>query len=171
MTFESAEEERAERNRALGLPGAVQLAPIWRRGLGQLIDQLVVLAPVGLVAVMLGIRSFDAVGKRTFAITVAGVCVAFVYQFVMIGLFGRTVGKFVLGTRAVRVDTGGRVPWPNAAIRALVPLSAGVIPKFGSVLTLIVYVNALFDRRRQGWHDKAAGTIVVMHGFLYTPST
>ena len=34
----------------------------------------------------------------------------------------------------------------------------------GSFLTLVVYASAFFDKRRQGWHDKAAGTIVVMNG-------
>jgi uncharacterized RDD family membrane protein YckC len=88
---------------------------------------------------------------------------AFTYEFVMVAVWGRTVGKFALGTRVVRVDTGGPLLWWSAAIRALVPLAAGVIPGIGQFLSLVIYAGAFWDRRRrQGWHDRAAGTIVVM---------
>ena len=155
--------DRATHNQQLGLPTAVTLAPMWRRILAQILDQLIVLLPVVAVAVGLGVRDVDDIADHAFAINVAVIATAFLYEFVMIGAWGRTVGKFALGTRAVRIDTGGPVLWYSSAIRALVPLTAGVIPAIGQILSLFVYVRAFLDPRRQGWHDKAAGTIVVLN--------
>ena len=161
--FDQASFDSAQRNQELGLPAQVTLAPIWRRGVGQIIDQLVVFAPVVVVAFALGVRSRDDLSSKAFGINVAVVVTAFVYEFLMTGAWGRTVGKFSTGTRVVRVDTGGPVLWSSSAVRALVPLAAGVIPGVGFVLSLAVYATAMLDKRRQGWHDKAAGTIVVLN--------
>jgi uncharacterized RDD family membrane protein YckC len=156
--------DAAERNQALGLPADVVLAPLWRRAVAQVLDQLVVLVPVTAFALAIGVRTTDDLTDRVFALNVAVVVCAFTYEFVMIALWGRTVGKFAMGTRVVRVDTGGPLLWWSAAIRALVPLAAGVIPGIGMFLSLVVYATAFWDRRRQGWHDRAAGTIVVRVG-------
>lgn len=153
--------DAAEHNAALGLPAGVLLAPMWRRVVAQLIDQLVVLVPVVAFALAIGVRTGDDLTHRAFAVNVAVVVSAFIYEFVMVALWGRTVGKFAMGTRVVRVDTGGSLLWWSAAIRALVPLAAGVIPGAGMFLSLVIYATAFWDRRRQGWHDRAAGTIVV----------
>lgn len=157
------ESELVRKNEKLGLPATAVLAPMWRRILAQVIDQAVVLVPILAIGVGVGVRSVDDFSDNAFAINIAVVSVAFIYEFVMIGLWGRTLGKFALGTRAVRIDTGGPVLWYSSAIRALVPLAAGVIPGIGQILNLFVYVRAFFDPRRQGWHDRAAGTIVVMN--------
>ncbi|MCU1392425.1 MAG: hypothetical protein JWM34_853 [Ilumatobacteraceae bacterium] len=154
--------EQARQNEALGLPVGVTLAPIWRRVLGQILDQLVILVPVVVFALLIGVRNSDDLSDKAFAINVAVVVVGFTYELAMISQWGRTVGKFALGTRVVRVDTGGPVPPSSAAIRALVPLAASVIPAVGEFLSLVIYAGAFWDRRRRGWHDKAAGTIVIL---------
>jgi uncharacterized RDD family membrane protein YckC len=154
--------ERAALNEQIGIPATVVLAPIWRRVLAQIIDQLIVLVPVVAIALAVGVRDVDDITDHAFAINVAVIATAFVYEFVLIGAWGRTVGKLALGTRAVRIDTGGAVLWYSSAIRALVPLAAGVIPGIGQILSLVVYLRAFLDPRKQGWHDRAAGTIVVL---------
>ena len=153
--------EEARHNEALGLPAGVRLAAMWRRILAQVLDQLIVIVPVVAVALLLGVRTSAGLTDHQFAINVAVVLCAFTYEFAMIAIWGRTVGKFALGTRVVRVDTGGPLLWWSSAIRALVPLAAGVIPGVGMFLSLVVYSSAFFDRRHQGWHDRAAGTVVV----------
>ena len=110
----------------------------------------------------MGVRKSDDLPAKAFGLNVAVVSAAFLYEFSMITIWGRTVGKFALGTRVVRVDTAGAVPWSSSTVRALVPLAAGVIPGIGFVLTVAVYATAMFDKRQQGWHDKAAGTVVVL---------
>lgn len=130
---------------------------------GQLVDQLVVLIPILLIAFAWGVRTSNDFTSKAFGLNVAVVTAAFVYESTMIAVWGRTFGKFSLRTRVVRVDNAGPVLWSSAAVRALVPLAAGVIPGIGFVLSIAVYATAMFDRRQQGWHDKAAGTIVVLN--------
>ena len=161
MSFDQNALDQAQRNQALGLPTGVVLAAMWRRVLAQLLDQLLIVIPVVIVALVAGVRSADDLADKQFVINLAVVLSAFTYDFVMIGRWGRTVGKFALGTKVVRIDTGGPVLWSSSAIRALIPLAAGVIPSVGSALSLVVYATAFWHPRRQGFHDRAAGTIVI----------
>ena len=161
MSYEGDALERARRNEALGLPAGVVLATIWRRVLAKMLDQVLVSIPVAAVALVAGVRSADDFTDKQFVLGVAAAFSTFVYEFVMIAMWGRTVGKFAVGTQVVRVDTGGPVLWSSSAIRALIPLAAGVIPSIGLALNMIVYATALWHPRRQGFHDRAAGTIVI----------
>jgi len=161
VSFDQNALDQAQRNQALGLPTGVVLAAMWRRVLAQLLDQLLIVIPVVIVALVAGVRSADDLADKQFVINLAVVLSAFTYDFVMIGRWGRTVGKFALGTKVVRIDTGGPVLWSSSAIRALIPLAAGVIPSVGSALSLVVYATAFWHPRRQGFHDRAAGTIVI----------
>lgn len=76
------------------------------------------------------------------------------YFVIPTGLFGRTPGKWVAGLRVV--DTEGRVPGIAAAIPREVAGRWISIFAFGVGLAWSV-----FDKRRQGWHDKLAGTLVI----------
>ena len=134
--FNQAEFERAQRNIDLGIPASVVLSPISRRAVGQILDQLVVLLPVAVVAVSLGVRNADDLKSSGFALNVAAVSMAFVYETVMIAVWGRTLGKFAMRTRVVRIDNGGPVLWSSSSVRALLPLAAGVIPGVGFVLRI-----------------------------------
>ena len=70
-------------------------------------------------------------------------------------LAGQTPGKVVLGLSVVRVD--GRPLRPRAAVvRWLGYWLSGIL--------FLGYLWILVDDRRQGWHDKLAGTLVVYHG-------
>lgn len=163
MSADTSGQTRAQFNEQQGLPGAIVLAPMWRRVVAQTIDQLIVLVPVVAIALGLGVRDVDGITDHAFVINVAVIATAFAYEFLMVGKWGRTLGKFALGTRTVRIDTGGAVLWYSSAIRALVPLAAGVIPGIGQILSLFVYLRAFLDPRHQGWHDRAAGTIVIVN--------
>jgi uncharacterized RDD family membrane protein YckC len=67
-------------------------------------------------------------------------------------LFGRTVGKLILGLRVVRAD--GRNPTVRqSALRTVGYLLSSVF--------LLGFLWAGIDRRHQAWHDKLAGTFVV----------
>ncbi len=67
-------------------------------------------------------------------------------------LAGQTPGKRVLGVRIVRTD-GKRLNLWNALRR--------VIGYIVSSILFLGYLWILFDNRRQGFHDKLAGTMVV----------
>ena len=75
-----------------------------------------------------------------------------------------TPGKMIFDTRIVDARTGGRLGVRQSAIRyvayavAALPLGLG-------------FLWVLFDRRKQGWHDKLAGTVVVRPGGRGAPAT
>jgi uncharacterized RDD family membrane protein YckC len=153
------------------VPAGLVLAPIGRRFGGLLIDELVVFVPVVLVAFALGLEPGGSISNSTlFAISAATVAASFVYHTVMIAVLGRTVGKLAVGTVVVRAVDGGRVGWSAATLRALVPLAAGAVPSIGFGLTLVVYATAVFNPLRQGLHDRAGGTLVVLHRRPPAPS-
>ncbi len=144
------------------VPAGLTLAPIVRRFAGLLLDQILVAAPAVVVIFALGFTPSDEVTSKSLLMFNIGVTsVAFVYETLMIARFGRTVGKIAFGTRVVRLDDGGRPGWSESAMRALVPLSLGAIPRVGVFLGVLVYSLAMWNPLRQGLHDKAAGTLVV----------
>ena len=69
------------------------------------------------------------------------------------GLTGQTVGKLALGLKVVKRD-GDTIGFARATVRY-----------FGSIVSFLFlgmgFVWIAFDARRQGWHDKMAGSFVV----------
>ena len=75
------------------------------------------------------------------------------YGAVLWRLRGTTIGGTVFGLRVVRTD-GRAVDWTTACLRAL--------GCFLSLLPLgLGFLWIAFDRDRQAWHDKVAGTVVL----------
>ncbi|HRF94314.1 MAG TPA: RDD family protein, partial [Aggregatilineales bacterium] len=66
---------------------------------------------------------------------------------------GQTFGKMALGIRVVRVN-GDSLRWGNAILRYIGYILNAF--SFG-----IGFLWILIDEKRQGWHDKMAGTIVI----------
>lgn len=83
------------------------------------------------------------------------------YEVALIALRGQTVGKMATGVRVVRADTGDLPGWGKSIGRWAIPYLAGLLPVVGWLLSVLTYVSLTWDDRRQGWHDKAAGTVVV----------
>ncbi|GEM_PF-6454156 len=80
--------------------------------------------------------------------------VPFFYFWVLTALYGQTLGKRLFGLRVV-TENGIKLGWGKSFLREFVG-------KLGVALTLgIGYIVILFDKRRQGLHDKLAATIVV----------
>jgi uncharacterized RDD family membrane protein YckC len=67
---------------------------------------------------------------------------------------GQTVGMRVMSIRAIDAETGGRVDYGRCVTRYVIGIVSGLAFALG-------FLWALWDPRRQTWHDKAAGTIVV----------
>ena len=84
--------------------------------------------------------------------------VRYIYEFLMIGQWNATVGKFAVGIRVRRTD-GTPATWREAALRPLLELVVGVL-RIG-LATLLDDLWMLWDRQKQTLHDKVAGTIVV----------
>jgi uncharacterized RDD family membrane protein YckC len=110
--------------------------------------------------------SYAPVGRRLAALTVdwllsflvAGllvrgtpglwISVVFFLQYTLFtGLYGQTPGMRLLGLACIRLEDGGLLGVPRAALRALL---------LNLVIPAVIYGN---DRR--GLHDKAVGSVVV----------
>jgi uncharacterized RDD family membrane protein YckC len=87
--------------------------------------------------------------------------VSLLYSTAFVALSGATPGKRIMKLRVVNRSDGSPVSWTYAAVRALIPSVAGLVPVIGFALNIAVYVRAFFHPYRQGLHDAAAGTIVV----------
>ncbi|MEE8045529.1 MAG: RDD family protein [Dehalococcoidia bacterium] len=76
-------------------------------------------------------------------------------------IWGRTPGKWVAGI--VVVDSEGRTPGPAAIPREMIGKLVSFIAFGVGILWLI------WDPKRQGWHDKIAGTYVVENPYSGGP--
>ncbi len=77
-----------------------------------------------------------------------------VYFVVLTVGFGQTIGKMALGIKVV--DADGDTP-PMGAV-----LMRETVGKAVSAMVIMVgFIAILLDGKRQGWHDKIAGTFVV----------
>lgn len=91
---------------------------------------------------------------RGFWFLAAYVSWAFVYLWVSFAVFGKTLGKTVLGVRVVGADGTVALRGGQAFLRALTfPLSF--------VLLGIGLLGIVFGRERRAWHDHFAGSAVV----------
>ena len=67
---------------------------------------------------------------------------------------GQTIGKRALGIRVIDLGTGGPIGYGRALLRW--------VGRFVSSLVILLgYFWMLWDRERQTWHDKMAGSVVV----------
>jgi len=84
------------------------------------------------------------------------------YEWLMVGLIGRTLGKMAVGLHVVNAETGGKPGLGKSFIRYIIPMVGGFVCGIGQ---LLVYLSPFWDKsgRQQGWHDKAAGTMVVQN--------
>jgi len=76
------------------------------------------------------------------------------YFTLFTGEGGQTLGKMVLGIRVQRVN-GSPVGYGRALVRTL-----GYIVSF-FFSTFLGFLWVLWDKKKQAWHDKIAGTEVV----------
>jgi uncharacterized RDD family membrane protein YckC len=155
--------------------GTVKVATLGSRALARIIDSVILGIVVYIVwAVVLGgtsaavtnddgtvddgaaggiIGAFFGAWAITIVLTVA-------YELVMTAIKGQTVGKMIMGIKVVK-SADGQVPgFGPAFMRWLLPIIGAAICGIGA---LLVYLSPLFDSsgRVQGWHDKAANTLVI----------
>jgi uncharacterized RDD family membrane protein YckC len=132
------------------MPGYVGF---WQRLAAFLIDWLVVFVVYGPLVVM-------AFGSEYFSLEVPRYWDAATGLVIAVGtlLFwryqGATPGKIAIAARIVDAETRGSPSTARLAVR----LFAYIV----SALPLCLgFLWIAFDRRKQGWHDKIAGTVVI----------
>ncbi|MEV0737190.1 RDD family protein [Streptomyces sp. NPDC050549] len=166
-----------------GVPGAPRIASMGRRFGARLIDGVIlfviyfVLSLAGVAGSISAIKDCDPnasdyqscvddaashmVGAIGAVIGALMIC-SLLYEWLMIGLVGATLGKMAVGLRVVKADTGQKPGLGSSIIRWVIPLVGSLACGIGQ---LVVYLSPFWDKsgRQQGWHDKAASTMVIQN--------
>lgn len=141
--------------------GEVELATGGRRLAARMLDW-VIMSVVPLVPLLMAIAGVP-VNVGLMGLVVIGLLAAVVgmlYEVTLIAVTGQTLGKMALKIKVVRADSGEVPGWGRSLLRWVIPAAPNLLVGFGWILSLLVYVSLVWDKVRQGWHDKAAGTLV-----------
>jgi uncharacterized RDD family membrane protein YckC len=119
-------------------------AGFWRRFGALIIDGIVLAIPSGIL------YAIDPILSNTI-----GTLIGILYYVILEGgQKGQTVGKMALGIRVYDLRQGGPIGYGRAVIRY-----------FGRILSSIPlflgYFWMIWDKEKQCWHDKLAGSVVV----------
>ena len=102
----------------------------------------------------------DRVGAG-IAVVAASVLLVYAAFAVLLGLTGTSPGNAALGLRVLRPGTGTPIGVGPALVRQLV-LGVATLPTFGLGTATLAWTAAMDPSgRRQGWHDRLAGSEVV----------
>lgn len=148
-----------------------KFAGFWRRLVAYTVDNIIinivffVLSLIILTGFIIGtmsgrnlawIEELADPARLTFLVlpaTILYIAISIVYFTYFHGIKGRTPGKMLMGLQVLSVEG--------------TPISFGVsfLRSVGYLVSSIFYIGfiwAAFDRRKQGWHDKIAGTVVII---------
>ena len=119
-------------------------AGFWRRFGAYLIDSILIGIVVGILTAALKTPGYFV-----------GIAIGLAY-FVYFegGSTGQTIGKRVLDIRVIDYATGGPLGYGKAFLRWIGRIVSGAICALG-------YLWMIWDKEKQTWHDKIAGTVVV----------
>jgi uncharacterized RDD family membrane protein YckC len=133
---------------------SLDYAGFWQRALAFLIDWLIVVViamPVIVVAFGADYFSLDPL-RRSWDLLIAfivGVAIVVFWR-----LYGATPGKIAVALKIVDAETGKPPSTGRLVVRLLCYLLSALPLYLGFIWVAI-------DRRKQGWHDKIAGTVVI----------
>ncbi|MCD0481891.1 RDD family protein [Streptacidiphilus sp. ASG 303] len=82
------------------------------------------------------------------------------YEWLMVAFAGGTLGKKMVGLRVVNETTGQNPGLGASFVRYIIPIVGWAVCYLPG---LLVWLSPFFDNsgRQQGWHDKAAHTLVI----------
>jgi len=142
--------------------GVNSLASYGVRAAARIIDTLIIAGPVLLAAtVVLAERGTADQGFPRWSAAV-WFALAVTYDTVLVAWKGQTVGMLAVGIKVARIDNGRRPSWAHAGIRIALPAMAAALPfDYAIVVYSGIFTTAAWNPMRRGWHDKAAGTVVV----------
>lgn len=118
----------------------------WRRFVAALLDGIILSVVGGIIGAVLS-------GSDSAA-TLVGILLGIAYYTYLEGSTGQTLGKKALGIRVISLDGGGSIGYGRAFIRYIGRIVSGIV-------LLLGYLWMLWDREKQTWHDKFAGSVVV----------
>jgi len=143
--------------------GPNSLASLLQRLAGWLLDVLVTIVPATAVLVpFIDLQEVVDTGELPTYATAIPLLVWLVYEVVLLTWLGRTLGCWVLGIRVARYADGQKPTFEQASLRSLLPASIAAIPiPIINAGWIVVYMGALYNPLRRGFHDFAGGTVVI----------
>ncbi|MEU3373788.1 RDD family protein [Streptomyces sp. NPDC006711] len=158
------------------LAGMPPLADFGKRFLARVIDFLIIAVPLNLIEwatsnrVVISTDNGDS-GTEVISKTYSGAGLLWLlislaayigYDTLMVSKTGQTLGKKWLGLRVAMLNDG-RVPTINAALARAAVLWAPFVLCCYCLWDIVLIITIVADKPyRQGWHDKAAKTVVVV---------
>ncbi|TDP96253.1 RDD family protein [Labedaea rhizosphaerae] len=138
---------------------AVSLGTAGARLLARLLDALLVCVPYGVVVLVVFGKPH---GLAELAAVLLGLVVVLVgYDVLTTAARGGSVGKRIMGVVVTGLD-GGPPRAGRLATRSLVLFGPAFVPGLGQLYLLCCVISAVADEEfKRGWHDRAAGTVVV----------
>jgi uncharacterized RDD family membrane protein YckC len=152
-------------------PG-IEFAPHGARLVAYILDGIIIGIVVTVIA-LIGVAAFfsgstiETEGNRVTSFTASGPGVVIgTILFVIAGVIGllyfpyfwanggRTLGMRPFNLRVVRDSDGGPIGWGTAILRLIGLWVAGAVFYLG-------YIWIFIDKRRRGWQDLIAGTVVI----------
>jgi uncharacterized RDD family membrane protein YckC len=152
---------------AQAYPAQAKYGGFWIRLVAYIIDAIIVAIPVVILAFIIG----AAIGVGSVATNAgqsstnaaangaSGVIdlIAFLISagyFIFFWSTGQTLAMRLFGLRVVDANTGQPIGIGRAVVRYLGFIVSGLVCYIG-------FIWAAFDSRKQGWHDKIGGTVVL----------
>ena len=132
----------------------------WARFVAIILDALVLGLLTTAVAPLFGtgaiITTTTGAGgvQVNYAANAIGTLVGLLYFVGFWSLRGQTPGMIPFRLRIVRASDGSRPDWVICLLRYV-----GLIISIAVIFIGVIW--AAFDSRKQGWHDKIAGTVVI----------
>ena len=145
----------------------VLLASTGARVGARLIDFLIMMIfwAVLLIPTVITFLALDIEGSLWALVWFFGLPALFVgllYEVTMISARGQTLGKMATGIKVIRADTGRKPGTAKSLARWALPGLLLLIPLIGWLISFLCYLSLTWGSDRQGWHDKAAETLVVV---------
>jgi uncharacterized RDD family membrane protein YckC len=143
---------------SVGPAAGLAYGGFWIRALALILDALILGVLSSALLPLTGIGTMVEIEPNRFVVNYGANAVStllgLVYFIGFWSLRGQTPGMMPFNMKVVRADDGGPVDLVRGLLRYV-----GLIISFAAILLGVIWVA--FDSRKQGWHDKIAGTVVV----------
>jgi uncharacterized RDD family membrane protein YckC len=138
-----------------GPSAGVRYGGFWVRVVAYILDGIITFVIAAALTPLFGGTMFPTRPEEMdFTGSGISLLVGLVYFVAFWSWRGQTPGMMPFNMTVVRADDGGKIDWVRALLRYV-----GLIISFLVIFIGVIWVA--FDSRKQGWHDKIAGTVVV----------
>lgn len=137
--------------------GDLQYTGFWIRVLASIIDSILMLIVTSPLMFMIGFMARGGGGAGGLFEAILNWVLPVAITVALWVRYGATPGKMLFSAKIVDADTGGKPSTGQYIGRYLGYIPASIVFGLG-----LMWVG--WDPRKQGWHDKMAGTVVVRPG-------